>query len=188
MTDGTSLYRIQNRAGNCAWSCSIGSARRLGILQARCSILPRGIEIPDPWGPISRSTNVSRLERDRGWRVVQNRYPVALEPDAVRNLRGFAACVAWGSWSQTRRLGDQSGWTRRRRLGRAGACGNVTGRLNRHCQCEFEPASAPRNAPHLPGLLAPRSPLPAPRSSLLAPRSSLLAWEGRGVAAGAQRV
>ena len=32
---------------------------------------------------------MSRLERDRGWRVVQNRYPVALEPDAVRNLRGF---------------------------------------------------------------------------------------------------
>ena len=47
------------------------------------------LKFQNSWGSISRSTNVSRLERDRGWRVVQNRYPVALEPDAVRNLRGF---------------------------------------------------------------------------------------------------
>ena len=70
-------------------------------------------------------------------------------------------------------LGDQSGWARKRRMGRAGACGNTTGRLNRHCQCEFEPATHPAQRPLLPG--PPRSPLPAPRSSLLAPRSPLLA-------------
>ena len=58
-------------------------------------------------------------------------------------------------------------------MGRAGACGNVTGRLNRHCQCEFEPATHPAQRPLLP--VPPRSPLPAPRSSLLAPRASLLA-------------
>ena len=58
-------------------------------------------------------------------------------------------------------------------MGRAGACGNATGRLNRHCQCEFEPATHPAQRPLLPG--PPRSPLPAPRSSLLAPRASLLA-------------
>jgi hypothetical protein len=70
-------------------------------------------------------------------------------------------------------LGRPERWTRRRRLGRAGACGNATGRLNRHCQCEFEPATHPAQRPLLPG--PPRSPLPAPRSSLLAPRASLLA-------------
>ena len=37
--------------------------------------------------------------------MVQNRYPVALEPDAVRNLRGFAAWVTWGSWSQSEASG-----------------------------------------------------------------------------------
>ena len=48
-------------------------------------------------------------------------------------------------------LGRPERWTRRRRLGRAGACGNATGRLNRHCQCEFEPATHPAQRPLLPG-------------------------------------
>ena len=92
----------------------------------------------------------------------------------MRNARGFDGLGRVGGLGRkTRRLVAQREWTRRRRLGRAGACGNATGRLNRHCQCEFEPATHPAQRPLLPG--PPRSPLPAPRSSLLAPRSSLLA-------------
>ena len=92
----------------------------------------------------------------------------------MRNARGFDGLGRVGGLGRkTRRLVAQRVWTRRRRLGRAGACGNATGRLNRHCQCEFEPATHPAQRPLLPG--PPRSPLPAPRSSLLAPRASLLA-------------
>ena len=93
----------------------------------------------------------------------------------MRNARGFDGLGRVGGLGRkTRRLVAQRVWTRRRRLGRAGACGNATGRLNRHCQCEFEPAThPPAQRPLLP--VPPRSPLPAPRSSLLAPRASLLA-------------
>ena len=48
--------------------------------------------------------------------------------------------------AQTRRLGDQSGWTRRRRLGMAGACGNVSRCLNRYCQCKIK--STTRHTQH----------------------------------------
>ena len=68
-------------------------------------------------------------------------YPDTLEPIDMRNARDFTIWVAWGPWSQSGASERQSGWTRNRRMGRAAAGGNVTGRLNQHCQCEFEPAA-----------------------------------------------
>ena len=48
-------------------------------------MLPQGIQDPDLWGPISRSTVLVGLERDRGWGAVQNCYPIAMEPLDGRN-------------------------------------------------------------------------------------------------------
>ena len=36
-------------------------------------ILPQGIQDPESWGPISRSTNLAGLEHDPGWEAMQNR-------------------------------------------------------------------------------------------------------------------
>ena len=52
-------------------------------------MLPQGIQNPDLWGPISRSTNLAGSERDRGWGAMQNCYPIAMEPLDMRNERGF---------------------------------------------------------------------------------------------------
>ena len=52
-------------------------------------MLPQGIQNPDLWGPISRSTVLAGSERDRGWEAMQNCYPIAIEPLDMRNERGF---------------------------------------------------------------------------------------------------
>jgi hypothetical protein len=56
-----------------------------------------------------------------------------------------------GLGRKTRRLVAQRGWTRRRRLGRAGRCGRRAARVNWRLQCESEPAMCPAQRPLLPG-------------------------------------
>ena len=51
-------------------------------------MLPQGIQNPDLWGSISRSTNLAGSERDRGWEAVQEGYTDAMEPLDMRNARG----------------------------------------------------------------------------------------------------
>ena len=52
-------------------------------------MLQQGIQNPDLWGSISRSTNLAGSERDPCWEAVQNCYPIAMEPLDMRNERGF---------------------------------------------------------------------------------------------------
>eukprot|EP00966_Prymnesium_polylepis_P266545 6157646-Prymnesium_polylepis.1 len=62
----------------------------------------------------------------------------------MRNARGFDGLGRVGGLGhKTRRQGDQSVWTRRRRQGRAAACGRHTARVNWRFQCKSESATHP---------------------------------------------
>ena len=56
-----------------------------------------------------------------------------------------------GLGRKTRRLGDQRGWTRRRRMGKAGRCGRRAARVNWRLQCESKSATRPAQRPLLHG-------------------------------------
>ena len=75
-----------------------------------------------------------------------------MEPLAMRNARGFdgLGCVG-GLGRKTRRLGNQSVWTRRRRLGRVGRCGRRAAHVNWRMQCKFESNTRRVQRPLLPG-------------------------------------
>ena len=89
----------------------------LAFLPARFSKSPRDIENLALWRPISRSADLAGSEGDRGCEAIQNCYPGATRPPAVRNAadlkgwyhaatdRGVACCGAAASAE-----GEGGGW------------------------------------------------------------------------------
>ena len=76
--------------------------------------------------------------------MVQNRYPVALEPDAVRNLRGFDGLGRVGGigrergvWATLAGGPADVAWEGR------GRCGRRAARVNWRLQCKSESATRP---------------------------------------------
>ena len=95
-------------------------------------------------GSISRST-------ESGWIGARPRLEggagrLARRPRAARRTqraRVDGLGRVGGLGRKTRRLGDQSGWTRRRRMGKAGRCGRRAARVNWRLQCKSESATRP---------------------------------------------
>ena len=182
------MHRIQNRAGNCHWSCYSLA------LRADLTFCPLDFE----W-----SVGTFKFEiaggRFRDWRIWQDRRatetgrrcrkasPTPWSHSTCATRAGLTAWAACGAWSQSGASERQSGWTRNRRMGRAAACGRHTARVNRPFQCESESNTHPAQRPFLPG--PPQGRLvqaerPSPARSLwvagLGPRVCGAIWVGQG--------
>ena len=111
MTGHRFVESTQKHAQNAPRSPYTRTPRRDHGSPSKMERSPRDISLLMFWGSISRSTNLVGSKRDRGWRVVHNRYPVAMEPLGMRNAAWFDG------------LGRVGGLGRKRDVRATRACG-----------------------------------------------------------------
>ena len=79
-----------------------------------------------------RDSSGSRSGSDRDRGIEYGKFLTVETQFKLREGRSAARCA------RRARLSDQSGWTRRRRMGKAGRCGRRAARVNWRLQCKIE--------------------------------------------------